>query len=479
MGKYKYSDSEEETLKVLEMQEQQLTRLESGIAEDVQNGKKDAEDLADLRKRIEAQLKKRGITPPPKKTIKPIDTTVRISQEDIPSWESIAEQAKETVPEDVTFEDLLTQEEFQFCIDEVQRINDEFSRKTGIVNKKDLSFLVIATVLQTARWLIIQEICGDIGQSVDTDTRITNKEGDKLKHSTLSDFQEKVKDHNNKSGRYPSWQEILWGSYPRTDGKKPKKVYCPYDAQENAPSWFEEGGRGAHRSKTLGHDVIIGWIFGTANIMTQTITLTDFSSYKVTYPGNRFGEPVNTITDVLGGAIESTMEDWLRLPAAVVAHYAHLKSDIFTPAGLPVPLSGIMPGDLAGKLYKEQYDALCLLKDVAIIGSQAALSILINMLTSFVHGLLYDPKVDGSRELYEVRTRKILLISNSLASAGNIAYAVGTEDWRKLDIGGIMVTLYRLFADVRFMTKIKKEFIEEEMDKVLAKEIKELDSYFY
>ena len=78
----------------------------------------------------------------------------------------------------------------------------------------------------------------------------------------------------------------------------------------------------------------------------------------------------------------------------------------------------------------------------------------------------------------EVRTRKILSISNSLASAGNIAYAIGTEDWRKLDVGGILVTLYRLFTDVRFITKVKKDFIETEMDKSLADEIKELDSYF-
>ena len=269
MGKYKYSNSEKETLKVLKMQEQQLKHLESVIAVDIENGKKDAEDLADLRKRAEVLLKKRGITPPQKKKNgKPIDTTIRITQDEIPSWDSIAEQAKESVPEDVAFEDLLTKEEFQFCIDEVQRINDEFSRKTGIVNKKDLSFLVIASVLQTARWLIIQEICGDIGQTVDTDTRISSKEGDKLKHSTLSKFQEKVNNHDNKRGKYPSWKEILWGSYPRTDGEKSKKVYCPYDAQDNAPSWFEKGSRGAHRSKTLGHDAIIGWIFGTANIMS-------------------------------------------------------------------------------------------------------------------------------------------------------------------------------------------------------------------
>ena len=476
MSKYKYSESEQETLKVLKMQEDQLNRLEVDIHEDIVNSQKDADDLADLRRRTETLLRKRGITPLPKQ-LKLNNTSIKVNKEEIPTWENLAKKANSQYMEEVSFEDLLSKKEFQFCIDEVQRINDEFSRKTGILNKKDMSFLIVATVLQTVRWLIIQELCGDLGQSIDSSTRISDKEGNKLKHSPLSKFQEKVKEHANVNGKYPSWEEILWGTYPRTDGGK-TKGHCPYDAQSGAPSWFEDGGRGSHRNKTLGHDAVVGWLFGTANIMTQTITLIDFSSYHVTYPGNCFGTPVNTITDVLGGAVESTMEDWLRLPAAVVAHYAHLKSDIFTKAGLPVPLVGITSKDLAGKLYKEQYDALCLLKDVAIVGSQAAFSILINMLISLVHGLLYNPEIDDSRDLYEVRTRKILLISNSLASAGNIAYAIGTEDWRKLDIGGIMVTLYRLFSDIRFISKIKKEFIENEMDKVLAKEIKELDSYF-
>lgn len=476
MSKYKYSESEQEILNVLKMQEEQFKHLEADIHEDVANGQKDADDLADLRRRAETLLRKRGITPPSKQ-FKPKNTSIKISKEEISTWEDLAKKANSQYMEEVSFEDLLSKEEFQFCIDDVQRINDEFSCKTGILNKKDMSFLIVATVLQTARWLIIQELCGDLSQSIDSSTRISDKEGNELKHSPLSKFQELAKEHANISGKYPSWEEILWGTYPRTDGGKTKGC-CPYDAQSGAPSWFEEGGRGSHRNKTLGHDAVVGWIFGTANIMTQTITLTDFSSYHVTYPGNCFETPVSTITDVLGGAVESTMEDWLRLPAAVVAHYAHLKSDIFTKAGLPVPLVGIISKDLAGKLYKEQYDALCLLKDVTIVGSQAAFSILINMLISLVHGLLYNPKVDGSRDLYEVRTRKILLISNALASAGNIAYAISTEDWRKLDIGGTMVTLYRLFSDTRFMSKIKKEFIENEMDKVLAKEIKELDSYF-
>lgn len=469
MGKYKYSDSEKETLKLLKMQEQQLTRLESGIAEDTQDGKKDAEDMADLRKRMEALLKKRGITPPPKKTAKPIDTTIRISQDKIPSWDSIAEQAKESVPEDVAFEDLLTKEEFQFCIDEVQRINDEFSHKTGIKNKKDMSFLMVATALQTARWLIIQKICGDLGQTIDSDSRLNHNDKsikDSVNESNKS-FQERFKDHGHRKSakKYKSWEQIIFSS-------------APFDTTVGSPNFGENLGGKYHRCKTLGHDPILGWIFGTANFITDTCTLSNFNSYRISRNGSpHFSERTDLVT-IFYEVFDSIREDWLRLPAGVFAEYVHLKSDAFTKLGLPVPILEIFSESLAGDLYKSQYDSLCLLKDLKIVGQQAGFSILINMIIGLIHGLFYDKEKDGDRKLYEERTRKILSISNALASAGNIAYAVGTEDWRKLDVGGILVTLYRLFTDVRFITKMKKDFVETEMDKVLADEIKELDSYF-
>ena len=76
MGKYKYSTSEKETLKVLKMQEAQLKNLENGIQKDLANGQQDADDLADLRRKAEVLLRKRGITPPIPKKAEPIDTSI-------------------------------------------------------------------------------------------------------------------------------------------------------------------------------------------------------------------------------------------------------------------------------------------------------------------------------------------------------------------------------------------------------------------
>ena len=42
----------------------------------------------------------------------------------------------------------------------------------------------------------------------------------------------------------------------------------------------------------------------------------------------------------------------------------------------------------------------------------------------------------------------------------------------------LLVTLWRLFSDIRFITRVKEQFINEELDKVTAKEMAELDQMF-
>ena len=469
MGKYKYSASEEKTLKVLKMQKDELERLEDGIQEDLRDGQKDAHDIDDLRKRAEALLKKRGIPLPQTKSYTPVDTSVKVKKEDIPDWQYLANRANSQYPEEISFEDLLSQEEFQFCIDDVERINNVFSQKTGIVNKIDLSFLAVATALQTARWLIIQELFGDLGQAIDGDSRLDHNDSsikDSVKKINKS-FQKHFENHGHRESQkhYKSWEQIIFSS-------------APYDTAVGSANFGENLEGGYHRYKTLGHDPILGWIFGTANFITDTCTLSNFNSYRIARDIRpHFAEPTNLGT-IFYEVFDSTREDWLRLPAGIFAQFVHLKSDVFTKLGLPVPILETFSESIAGDLYKSQYDSLCLLRDVAIVGNQAAWSILINMIISLVHGLFYNPQKDGDRQLYEVRTRKILCISNAIASSGNIAYAVASEDWRKLDIGGIIVSLYRLFTDVRFICRIKKDFIEKEMDKAIEDEIKELNKYF-
>ena len=45
-----------------------------------------------------------------------------------------------------------------------------------------------------------------------------------------------------------------------------------------------------------------------------------------------------------------------------------------------------------------------------------------------------------------------------------------------LDVGGLIVTITRLFSDVRFITKVKEEFIDSKIDEQNKKLIEMLDA---
>lgn len=515
-SKYDYSEGQKELNRAFKMQDIELKKLEecsqqlsSSITENEKQIAKMGLDVEELKSR-EEQLRSQALTMAkdlginlPDHLTRPVDLKVekadidnspyltdeKISFNDIPSWDEIMEKTDEIVPEEVVLEDLLSAKEFQYCIEDIERINNEFLKKTKL-SKVDIAFLMVATALQTARWIIIQQILGDLGETINEDNRIHNKQGDKQKKKDIHDWHEKHNGRENVKSQndYPTWKDILFGQYKRIDGNGTSAGVCPYDAQSNAPAGFDDGGKGNHRVHTLGHDPILGWIFGTANLMTCTISLSkkfNFATYDVEYPGGRFSDVPTSMTKMFHDVFQSTKEDKFRLAAALFAQYAHLKSDVFTKRGLPAPLLDAFSEELTGKLYAEQYDSLCLLDDLKIVGSQAAFSIIINMIIGFVHGLFYNKEKDGRREHYEVRTRKILLYSNAISSSINLAYVginacTGNEGeaLKKLDLGGLLVTLWRLFSDVRFITRIKEQYLNEELDKVTKCAIAELDAMF-
>ena len=512
-SKYEYTEGQKEINRVLKMQEKELDEIRSKtekLTSEVEDSLKSSEQLQSELKELSHEVdtlqqkaleltQKLGLnpttfipsfkkdTPIPTLSEEPFEADKLISQEAIPSWEEVLQKADRWVPEEIVLEDLLSANEFQYCIEDVQRINEEFAKRTQL-SKTDIAFLFIATALQTARWILIQLLMGELGEQINKSERVPADEGDKSKKKETDRFNRSQEDrkHIESEKGYPTWKEILFGQYSRIDGGKTRWV-CPYDAQQNAPAGFDEGNKGSHRVHTLGHDPILGWIFGTSNLMTCSISLSKkfgFSTFRVQYPGGCFAERIFML-QMFGEVFDSIREDKFRLPAALFTQAVHLKSDVYTKRGLPVPLLEAFSKELAGKLYNEHYDALCLVKDLKTVGTQAGLSILINMLVTLIHGLFYNQEKDGRREHYEVRTRKILLYSNAIATSINLAYVgvnAGTgnlgEALKKLDLGGLLVTLYRLFADTRFITKVKDQFIQEELDKVTQKELQQLEAMF-
>ena len=98
------------------------------------------------------------------------------------------------------------------------------------------------------------------------------------------------------------------------------------------------------------------------------------------------------------------------------------------------------------------------------------------MIVGLVHGIFRDESVP--KDIYEVRTRKILLISNSIASASTIVNASITANPKNLDIGSLLNTVAHLFLDVRFITRIKQEYIEGQIQSKLQAEFDSIDQLY-
>ncbi|MCI7543093.1 MAG: hypothetical protein MSB08_08720 [Subdoligranulum sp.] len=386
------------------------------------------------------------------------------------SWEEIVVQANLQEPNEVVLEDIMTEEEIQSAFAELDAIEEQFSKKTNIVNKTDLSFLAIATALQVVKSLVFPYIAEkfDYGKSFDPSERLNHN--DKSIEKSHKEANDKFRDKHMAKHGAGHWINILYQT-------------VPYDITKGSKDLGINMGGKYHRMYALGHDPILGWIFGTANILTDCITFNNIHTNRISRTDPITGAKKMVITpetvllgQMFGECYDDVKADPLNLPAALFAQAQHLKSDEFTKLGLPVPILSSLNEDFASKLYSENYDALCFERDVKIVGASFVISKLFDMIISLLHGLFRKDNED--RDLYEVRSRKILLISNAIASTSTIINASITSNPKNLDIGSLLNTVTHLFTDMRFILKIKREFIESEIAERIQKELSAVDSLY-
>jgi hypothetical protein len=310
---------------------------------------------------------------------------------------------------------------------------NEFKEKTSLTDL-DISILLATACLQTLRWALIDNNFGRFDKAAEADKVMTPKPIEQM-FST----------------------QVPYDAIRRTDEFKAQNVD------------ISTGLSGiTHRYLTLGHDPLAGWIFGTMNILTDTLTKNDlplFTSYRV--ENQSIMEQTNIIT-IVKESIDVIQQTPEALPIAFLKQALHYNTDVFTKMGLPIPILNTISPETSKALMGK--DARI---DFYSITRGATLSILINKLVEYFHRLYCDPAED--RQLYDVRTRKILMYSNTLSSVINVGYVMGTSNFTKLDVGGILITLWRIFNDEKIINKIKADFINKCLSNDLQKEEDEIN----
>lgn len=458
MGKYTYNDDEYDTNKILKYNQD----LSFNLAKDMKSTESSLDTgIAEA----EALLRSFGKKVPQNriKDAVPLgknQLSTTITDTPLPTWDDLVAKANSSIEHKVELEDILTKKEFQIAYDNLDKIENEFDKKTHL-NSTDKKILFFATSVLTIKTLVTPYILKKLGYGNSFDPNQRMKHNDPAITKEHRAANDSFRDTVSKYHEQGYWMNILYQT-------------PPFDTTVGSPSIGFNMEGGYHRLHTLGHDPVLGWVFGTANILTDTVTLDNLETYRVIRKPKLMITPqAVSLVDMFQESFEMSKADLLNLPAALFAEAQHLKSDRYTKAGLPVPLLSTFAPELAGELYKSQYDELCFIRDVKFVGISAAISTFFNMIITFVHGLYFDGKSD--KRLYEVRTRKILLIANSIAGGSSIISAFITKNPKNLDLGQLLVSVKRLFSDIRYICKIKEEYISQEQDKALLKSLRELD----
>jgi hypothetical protein len=318
----------------------------------------------------------------------------------------------------------------------IAEIEEEFKKQTKL-NKIDMGFLFTAIGLQVARQYLLT-------QSKDFPNRPEHNKKTRL----------------SKNDKINKWLQNL-----ADEG-------VPYDHVAGTGGWGHNNGKG-HRYRTLGHDPILGYIFGTANIFTNSLTTYAVRSYDVgKLRQSAVKAEINTINDVLiptfiKNLIFGNLEEKGIIGLAVLKQAIHIKTDIFTKKSLSIPFTQLIKtkdGSLLGeKLASYGVDMANVAHIAKSIAKQVAFAQAINMLISMVHSLPYflneKDKSEEKRRLYQVRTKKIIAYSNVIASSSNIIASALTNNLKILDIGGFLVTFTNVFKSVNFYNQIQNEYI--------------------
>lgn len=92
--------------------------------------------------------------------------------------DEIVLQANLHEPNPVVIEDIMTEDEIQNAVNELDEINKKFSNKTSLINKTDLSFLAIAITLQVVKTLIFPYVADkfDYGNAFDPSQRLEHND---------------------------------------------------------------------------------------------------------------------------------------------------------------------------------------------------------------------------------------------------------------------------------------------------------------
>lgn len=382
--------------------------------------------------------------------------------------------------------DLLSKEELNQLEKEYAEIENDFKEQTGL-NKTDAIFVITAIILQMIRQFL--------QPSLDFDAFIDMK--NRKSHNETADIEKENSYNKKKADKKKSKAENDTSKGSRYYYASVEEIgdiaHVPYDVISGTKNYNVKLNGMNHRVKTLGHDPWLGYLFGTCNILTNTMSLGKDNGFRTLHirkdiSGRPTAVAEASMSKMFEYAVKRYKESKATIGLAVIKQGYHIKSDEYSKEGLSLPfLQLFLDSDIIQELCECGID-YAKLDFIGTVSKQTIFAEVINYVISVAHRIAIvcekNNKEDITKEellqslkesatLDEVRTRKIIVLSECIASAVNVIVIAGIEVGaarseneklmeeaaKRLDIGGYISTVIHLFSDIRFISKIKKDFV--------------------
>lgn len=253
----------------------------------------------------------------------------------------------------------------------------------------------------------------------------------------------------------------------------------PYDASTNSALLTPVPGLGprSHRLHAVGHDPLLGWIFGVSDILAGQFTAVGNDGSIVIQPT----VPDGNDAEEFGVNIFSKLIDAFRGVGG------HMLSDVATPAGLPPPLfvlsqfiqSGQIGGhsvaDIARAMYRSGYDFRHFLSGGLCVGLAELIVRLAWMARELAEGSSLAAAMPVANK---PRLRSSLLLAHSVAAAVNAGKIAITQNPLGLNWAQWLALFRYLLPQMHWLLVEKRNqrevFIQRHLDKSWAEFSSEL-----
>lgn len=417
-------------LKVILHQRQQIDHLNDAI--DNVGNQADAliADSEDLLKSLGKKLPAR----PRKIKEKPQVITLR-------SWEEIEQEAEDKIHYEVAITDLLSVQETESVKTTVLQLETQFnlSHKLDLLDWGIAGLSGVVAALTDIFLVKMPSYPGMLG-------------GTGAKGGALSDF----------------FRNSLKKMYAPEQIKDLEKAFSvPYDASVSTKLNQAVSGLSprSHRFQSLGHDPVLGFIFGVRDIMCGEMTAIDKAG--------------KLIVQKIPGA-----PDGLGLFRAFATQIGHLKSDVATAAGLPAPFMPLLQllqvgsfgknnrtiGELSRIMYRQGYD----------FGHFLAMSVPVMMIETMVRSLYFAKRRSEGFSITESlplnlpgqprkpKLQTMLFTAHAIATAVNAGKVAITENPLTLNLSQWLWFAQSSFRQVNWIAfqkpKERFDFVQNQLD---------------